>query len=235
MFFRKAFSALALMGLMTLSASSVPLYSQAFLDDLGYASQNDTSAVGGLGNFSTVFDNFTLLSDASVTDISWFGGFFDFTVPTPVSSWTIQFYADDVLTDGSETYTVPGAVLATESFVGLANATLLPGGSYSYSHTLATAVNLQAGVQYWVSIVADLPYDPGGQWVWSNGSGGDGRVVQELFGSTLPEQSPDAAFSLSGDLLVAAVPELDPGRSTLPLAFAGCILGVLAGRRRVLS
>jgi hypothetical protein len=234
MFFRTALSALALTGLLSFSAQAVPLYTQLVGTNSGWTSQTDPN----FGNLYTVYDNFTLTNDASVTDLTWVGSYFDnlpiVAVPGAITGWTISFYADDLFTDSFGSYTVPGTLLATESFSGLANESLLSGLSYSYSHTLATAVNLQAGVQYWVSIVADLDSENSGLWAWRDGLGGDGRVIQLAFGN-LWEQSPDAAFSLSGDLVAAAVPELDPGRSSLPLAFVGCILGVLAGRRRVLS
>ena len=68
MFFRTALSALALTGLLTFSAQAVPLYNQAFLNNLGWSSQNDP--IGPEGNFATVYENFTLSSDASITDLT---------------------------------------------------------------------------------------------------------------------------------------------------------------------
>lgn len=227
MFFRTALSALALTGLLSLSAQAVPLYNQPIGTPGGFLSQTDPN----FGNLSTIYDNFTLSSDASVTELTWIGGYFDNTpivaVPGAITGWTIQFYADDA--------NFPGAtVLASESFSGLANETLVSGMVYSYSHTLSSALSLQAGVQYWVSIVADLDSENDGLWEWRNGSGGDDRLIQGANGNLL-DQGFDTAFSLSGDLLAAGAPELDPTRASLPLAFVACALGALAGRRRVIS
>jgi hypothetical protein len=189
------------------------LYNQAF-DGSGfaYASQNDTS--GGYGNYATVYDNFMLGGDGTVTGVGWTGEYFNGT-QAPIAGFTIQFYSDNAGT--------PGASVYSTYITGTANETDLGSfGGYevfSYSGALATAFSAAVNNQYWLSVVPDLGFPP--QWGWSTGTGGDGISYQNgnLLGA-------DLAFSLSG----TETPEpLSLG--LMGLGLAGIALGKFKRRR----
>ena len=57
----------------------------------GYASQNDTN---GLGNFATVYDNFTLSGSYEITAIDWVGSYFNPSQQGQITAWTATFYTD---------------------------------------------------------------------------------------------------------------------------------------------
>jgi hypothetical protein len=165
-----------------------------------YASQNDT-AVGGIGNFATAFDNFTLPSSSQINGVQWQGGYFLPPNQGPITAFTLTFYADN----GGQ----PGAALLSETIPGNANETFVgtePGTGnggdlvFNYSTVLPTAFQAQANTPYWLSIVPNLNFsdDPNiGQWAWHTGTGGDGVSFQDFLGQRFNDPS-DLAFSLSG-------------------------------------
>ena len=207
-------TALALvMGAMSAQANPV-IYSQGF-DGTGnlYASQNDTAS---LGNFATVYDNFTLGLNSTVTDVEWTGGYFNPPSQGPITQWTVSFYGDNA---GQ-----PGGVLSTQTFAGTGSETFLGnyGGFpiYTYGVDLNTPFNAAAGTQYWLSVVPDLAFPP--QWGWASGTGGDGISYQDFFGGR-SQLTTDMTFSLTG----TTVPE----PTSLSLLGIG-ILGVVRRLRR---
>ncbi|MBA2919554.1 PEPxxWA-CTERM sorting domain-containing protein [Sphingomonas sp. MAH-20] len=208
--------AVTLSSAMTLSAatSAATLYDQPY-DGSGalIASQNDTG--GGNGNFATVYDNFTLGGASTVTGVSFTGGYFNPPTVGNITSFTLNFYADNA---GQ-----PGSSLATASIPG--------NGGESCVSTICTysvAVNFAAaaGTQYWLSIVPDVAFPP--QWGWATGSNGDGVAYQDFFGSR-SRLTADLAFTLTGN---AAVPE--PATWALMLGGFG-LAGAALRRRRTLS
>ena len=66
------------------------------------ASQNDTT--GGNGNFATVYHNFTLGLSASLTSVSFTGGYFNPATPGTITSFMLQFYGDSLGQPGSSLY-----------------------------------------------------------------------------------------------------------------------------------
>src|SRR5690242_15355351 len=42
-----------------------------------YASQNDTTQPGAIGNFATAYDSFVLSQPATISSVNWQGGYFD--------------------------------------------------------------------------------------------------------------------------------------------------------------
>lgn len=148
-----------------------------------YASQFDT---GGNGDFSKVYDDFSLAVDTTITDIHWFGQYFSGSRTTGVDSFLIQFWSDS--------NAAPGSVLYAAT-VSSASETLVSGDTYSYDVDLANVFLAQAGTTYWVSIQATMLFPP--QWGWSEGTGGNGTAVQDFVG-TRSAIGFDMTFSLTG-------------------------------------
>ena len=191
-------------GIMVVPASAGDIYVQP-PDNSGnlYASQNDTNS-GGLGNFATVYDNFTLGSTSSINMVKWTGGYFNPGPPGAITNFNVDFWANS---GGA-----PGGLLASTAVAGNANETSLGSDYYSYSLNLGTPFTASAGTQYWLSVVPDMGFPP--QWGWASGTGGDGIAYQDFFG-TRSQLSTDMAFSLVGN--TTATPE--PGSMLLMATF----------------
>lgn len=178
-----------------------------------FASQNDTKP-GGSGNFATTYDNFSFGSDASITGVSWTGGYFNPPNSGPISGFTIQFYADNA--------GIPGASLASETIAGNANETLVGtiGSALveTYSASLPTAFAAAGGTTYWMSIVADLSFPP--EWGWATSAGGS---AYQVFGTNHGPFASNLAFTLTGT--TTAVPEPSS------LALGGLGIALAAARR----
>ena len=206
------------------SAHAQAVVDQPFTTLGSYTSQNDTRP-GGLGNYDTAYDDFTVAAGANIGTVTWVGEYFNGN-PAPISGFTVNFYADNA--------GVPGTLLQTNPIVGDANESPIGldtfGNSmFSYSTTLPAAFGASAGTPYWMSVVPDLPmdasFDP--QWGWAIGSGGNGASYQTFSnggGSGGFGNFDDLAFSLTP----AATPE--PGSFAL-LAGAG-LTGAACLRRR---
>lgn len=178
-----------------------------------FFSINDTSQTN---LDATVFDNFTLLTTASVTDVHWQGAYLLGESPGDITAFTITFWSDN----GGQ----PGNALLTESFLGNANETPIGndnGGipTFNYAVDLTTPFQATGGTQYWLSIVPDLAFPP--VWGWHTGTGGDGIAFINFLGAPSFLTS-DLAFDLTG-----TVPE--PG--SLSLISLG-IVGLIAHRWR---
>lgn len=189
-------------------------YCQAF-DGTGnaYSSQNDTNS---LGNFATVYDNFTLTATWDVESVHWVGEYFNPPNQGPITAWTLTFYANNA---GQ-----PGNPIASGVFPGNGNETFLGtfGGFPTYMYSLEFGSFDMGPGTYWLSVVPDLGFPP--QWGWSSGIGGDGISYQDFFG-TRSQLAVDMAFALDG----RPVPE--PGIIFMLGAGALGTLGVI--RRRL--
>src|SRR5579864_6735076 len=78
------------------------IYNQPF-DGSGnaFASQNDTN---GLGNFATLYDNFTLGSSANIFNVMFTGEYFNPPQQGPITGWTIQFWSDNAGQPGTSLF-----------------------------------------------------------------------------------------------------------------------------------
>jgi hypothetical protein len=151
---------------------------------LAYASQFDT---GANGDFAKMYDDFSLATTTSITDIHWTGQYFSGSRTNGVDSFLIQFWSNA----GG-----PGTLLYSATIAGTnVNETLISGDDYTYDADLATAFTAQAGTTYWVSIQATMLFPP--QWGWMEGTGGNGVAFQDFFG-TRARIGADLAFSLTG-------------------------------------
>jgi hypothetical protein len=174
------------------SASSIPLYVQPAQFALGGpASQNAPNSFGAL---YTAFDNFTLTTDALITDVDWQGSYINPAVQGTITQFEIIFWSDNAGLPGQvlQTYTILGT--AGEHFVA-SNPFAL---AYSYTTHLPTPFAAGAHTTYWLSIQPTVDFPP--QWHWREGTGGDGRAAQIVRSvSPAPLPSPaDLAFALMG-------------------------------------
>ncbi len=220
-----AFSALIVAGIGQANAST--LTGNLFLQDYapnGGATISSQFDPTSLGAFATAYDEFTLASTATVRNVSWQGGYLNPPTPSPISSFIITFY------DSNGAGGLPGTVLATDTIAGNAGQTFIAGTGgastgfvpqYTYDANIAP-FTATAGHEYWMSIVAVMPYPP--QWGW-----GAENSVTGTFASAFP--SPPAFFP--GELafgLNSAVPE----PATVTMSFIGVVgmVGFMLMRRR---
>lgn len=188
----KSLTALALVSTFAMASAAYAdtLYTQAW-DGSGvaYSSQNDTG--GGNGNFATVYDNFTLGTGATITGVSFKGGYFNPPEPGNITAFTVNFYADNA--------GAPGASVASFNIGGNggeANCDAGNGLSAACDYNVAVNFNAAGGTQYWMSIVPDVAFPP--QWGWEQGTGGDGLAYQDFSGVQSPLAA-DMAFTLLGN------------------------------------
>lgn len=92
------------------SAEAAVVYNQPSNNFGSYASQNDTNT-GGLGNFATTYDNFTLGSSADLQSVDFTGSYFNPPTQGLITAFTISIYGDS----GSNS---PGASLYSTTVPG---------------------------------------------------------------------------------------------------------------------
>ena len=213
-FARVSIFVLAVALLLSCTSFATVLYNQPF-DGTGnaYSSQNDTN---GLGLFAQVYDNFTLGSTNTVTNVQFTGEYFNPPQQGPITGFTVNFYADAA---GQ-----PGALLQSTHVNGTGGETFLCncGGFPTFTYSINIAgFTANAGTQYWLDVYPDLGFPP--QWGWSSGTGGDGISYQDFFGSR-SQLAADMAFTLNGQTTT-------PEPSSLMLLGAG-LLGFASKLRR---
>jgi hypothetical protein len=182
-----ALTALLLLLAAPVWAGQVLVYSQAPDFQNLYASQNDTSTI--FGSFAQAYDNFTLGSATTITQVNWTGGYYNPQVQGVISNWSVGIYADNA---GQ-----PGALITAFSIAGTAGETslgfdVLGDPVYGYSAT-SLSFAAAAGTKYWLSVVPSVPFPP--QWGWTSSVQGDGISYQDYFGIR-SSNSTDLAFSL---------------------------------------
>lgn len=215
--------AIAALCMASTRAQADTLYNQPTNNFGGFYSQNDTTT-GGLGNFATVYDDFTLSSTATIGSISWVGNIDNSVSPT---GFTIDIYANSTsgCPGGEPSCPNTGSMLYTTSIAGTAGQTSLGDdllGAPEYSYSAPINFTAAAGTEYWVSIVANVPYT-GGDWSWESGTGGDEYSYQDFFGSLNPI-AVDEAFALYS-------PSSVPEPASAGLLAIGLAMLFLASRR----
>jgi hypothetical protein len=120
---------------------------------------------------SQTADDFMFAQDMLVTDVHWWGGFWN-GPPDEVEplDFYIYFYGDDGTGNaptGSDPDPAPTA-LATYHFTAVSGLPLDPNGFYEYDVDLNPPFSAAAGVKYWIAIQSDFPYPP--QWGWAQGN-----------------------------------------------------------------
>ena len=155
------------------------------------SSQNDTN-VSGLGNFATVYDNFSFSSDNLVDGVDWVGGYFS-GAPAAISSFALSIFGNNAGQPGSLLFSETITGNAGETFIGTNNDGF---PTYSYSANLTNTFLAQAGATYWLAIVPSLGFPP--QWGWYTRTQGGGVSYQDFFGNR-SRLARDSAFSLTGE------------------------------------
>ncbi len=202
--------------LLLTSASFADLYHQDF-DGTGnlYSSQNDTT--GGNGLYAQVYDNFTLGTSNTITEVTFAGGYFNPPQQGDITGFTVSIYGDAAGQPGSVLYTTHVSGTGGETFLGDF------GGFPVYTYDIAGLnFSASAGTQYWLSIYPDEGFPP--QWGWASATGGDGVSYQDFFGSR-SQLAADMTFSLIGGNVGTPEP------SSLMLLGAG-LLGFASKLRR---
>lgn len=164
------------------------------------------------------YDDFTLATTSTITDIQWRGGYYYGAPYGHVTNFRVTFY--DSIAGGSQPSCgnpqLPETYLANYNIGGIAGETSVGtfGGvaMYDYSYTLSSPFPANAGHKYWVRIEAVQVGYP--DWGVATGTGGDNQHFAFSTGSAhFSFGAGDAAFTLIGP----AVPTYPITTSVSPL------------------
>jgi hypothetical protein len=151
-----------------------------------------------------IWDNFTLQSNETITEIDWFGVYdpLKFGAGGPVLDFRISIFPSTTANTEPAVANPPLVQYQTGGNAGeVAIGTMAGTTLYSYQFTLPTSFAASAGVKYWVQIEG---YQRGNvpDWCLAGGTGGDGnhfRRTSGAGGDILYRLAPgDAAFTLLG-------------------------------------
>jgi cell division septation protein DedD len=220
------YSFLVAAGLLLLTSCSGNTASQASTDQ-AYVGVNEAAVVTGMiynqpvdpngklllsswldpdgsDNDQYIWDNFTLQSNETITEIDWFGVYdpLRFGAGGPVIDFSVSIYPS--IAAGTEPNVANPPLVryqtagnAGETSIGTAGGITL----YGYTFSLPTPFPVSAGVKYWLQIQA---YQHGSipDWCLAPGAGGDGSHFLRTSGAggdILYRSAPgDAAFTLLG-------------------------------------
>ena len=184
-----------------------------------------------------VWDNFTLQSNETITEIDWFGAYDPMRAGLggPVLDFTVAIYPS--IAAGTEPAVANPPLVeyqtggnAGETSIGLVNGIPM----YSYAFSLPTPFNASSGVKYWVYIVASQ-HGSSPDWSIAAGIGGDGSHYRWGSGaggdSGFRSVPGDAAFTLLGLLPDKATPTItwaNPADITFGTALSGTQLNATA-------
>lgn len=159
-----------------------------------------------------IWDNFTLQSNETITEIDWFGVYdpLKFGAGGPVLDFSVSIYPSNIA--GTEP-AVAGPPLVEYQTGGNAGETAIGtagGGTlYTYAFNLPTPFPASAGVKYWVQIEA-FQQGTVPDWCLAAGLGGNGshfRRTSGAGGDIMYRTAPgDAAFTLLGPIADISTP-----------------------------
>jgi hypothetical protein len=158
----------------------------------------------GSDNDQYIWDNFTLQSNETITEINWFGVYdpLRFGAGGPVIDFSVSIYPS--IAAGTEPAIANPPLVryqtggnAGQTSIGTAGGITL----YGYAFSLPTPLPVSSGVKYWVQIEA-FQHGSIPDWCLAPGRGGDGshfRRTSGAGGDILYRSAPgDAAFTLLG-------------------------------------
>lgn len=147
-----------------------------------------------------VWDNFTLSSPQTITEITWRGGYDPgkFGSGGPVVDFTVSIYASIQAGIQPDVVNPPIVEYRTGGNAGETQAGTFGGATmYDYTFTLPAPFHAAAETKYWIQIEASQHGIP--DWGIAAGTGGDGKYFRRTAGNgDYFYQAPpgDAAFSL---------------------------------------
>lgn len=197
-----AASGVLLLASRTPCAAQTELWRQNPVDSYGGESSQDARNADGPGWFSEVVDNFRARNGWTITEVGFWGGY-----ASPVGKegntegFTIRFYEDENGSPGDRIYE-QDVFSFTETLYYVVPEVELAG--YEYQLTLPTGFVVPAAGQYWISVVAILPYgddldEP--LWGWIHAQDVFEPAASQWFLSpgSFARLSADVAFTLAGE------------------------------------
>ncbi len=189
------------------TAQAVTLYEQPLLEGPGFWAITDTID-GSTGR--RAYDNFTLLTTADISSVTWWGSITDTSPPydNPVAydiqNWELSIWANNNGQPGQLLYSEyrADAEVTREQIVVVDDPTsgLLP--VFRFDLALGASVLLQADTGYWLSILAFSPTgNPWFQWLPAQVEGDDASLSENLGTGQFFSIPDDRAFALDGSVV----------------------------------
>jgi len=190
-------------GIDTRSMQTGPIFTQP-VDPNGKLLLSSWLDPDGSDNDQYVWDDFTLQSNGTITEIDWFGVYdpLMFGKGGPVIDFSVSIYSSTAADTEPAVANPPLVHYHTGGNAGETSIGTVGGNAmYSYSFSLPTPFMVSAGIKYWVQIEASqqgiLP-----DWCFAAGSGGSGNHYLRTSGAggdVIYRSAPgDAAFTLLG-------------------------------------
>jgi|GEM_PF-1830194 len=195
------FALFVVLGVWAMEASAqVPVYTQPQYATGGQY-KSAWYAPDGMDNDENVWDAFVLPADTAITEVRWRGAYTNYLSGAgraPVYDFSVAIYSS--IAAGSQPNVVNGRLVRyyTESNAGETPAGQAGGvAMYDYHFTLPSAFQAQAGVKYWLQIIASQGLTPTyywpPDWSWARGSGGEGSHFRRVGGTG------GTYYSITGD------------------------------------
>jgi hypothetical protein len=201
----KAAFAFASLAVFTVAANAEILWNNGEWDSMcvGISSEDRPD-----GLYSEVADDFVLDFDATITDVHWWGSYYNYGVPG--RDYRIKFYADD----GTGTQPADNPVFEYYAANSECNETFVGQDQYGWDNygcdlDLGESFSVEAGVKYWLVVQSVDVQGTGGQWGWTGSEPQDmlheSVIRSDYFGipdwtdiSTLGVAAMDQHFYLTG-------------------------------------
>lgn len=168
-------------------AECATVYEQAIAANVTAIASNAAASPEGSDGDVAAYDNFTLSRPANIKRVTWRGS----SSNAASAGFIVRIYAS---THDQAAQPDLSAPLASVNVQGKADERVLGNKLSDYGADFPQPVALEAGVQYWISIVS-LRNDAS-PWGWARGKGGDGKSIQSYSEFKILPAPGDRAFSL---------------------------------------